>query len=164
MLFQIRNMFPIFVLLVAWQPLVNGFAEWMTKDFCDRPLGICFQYSSLAFFQMETIFFQTEKGEVIMNSFVAESTDRFITVYRGGKELKSGDTFTPGEMLHVHVSDGTPQYVLEIRNGYFPGGGCHGRRISDKNDVDAMMPLDDEVHILQRILLFFVCFSFSFSS
>lgn len=40
---------------------------------------------------------------------------------------------------------GTPQYVLEVKNGYFPGGGCHGRRIHGKNDVDVMMPLDHEV-------------------
>jgi hypothetical protein len=39
----------------------------------------------------------------------------------------------------------TPQYVLEVKNGYFPGGGCHGRRIHGKNNVDVMMPLDDEV-------------------
>eukprot|EP01036_Dinobryon_divergens_P029342 gene29342-38421_t len=79
-----------------------------------------------------------------MNNFVEESSARTVSVFRGSAELKSGDTFQPGEMLRVHLSDGTPQYVLEVKNGYFPGGGCHGRRIHGKNDVDVMMPLDHE--------------------
>jgi len=80
-----------------------------------------------------------------MNSFVEESAERFVQIFRGTVELASGELFKPGEMLTVRVDNESPQFVFEIKNGYFPGGGCHGRRIANKNNVDVMMPMEDEV-------------------
>jgi hypothetical protein len=80
-----------------------------------------------------------------MNNAADISTERSLHVYRGTVELLSGDVYQPGETLTVKISDDSPQFVFEIKNGYFPGGGCHGRRISDKAKVDALMPLEEEV-------------------
>lgn len=101
---------------------VDGFAEWMTKDFCRRSMAV---------------------GEVIMNAEVTASTDRSVLVYRGDQQLQSGDFYVPGELLTVKISDTKPQYVLEVSGpatAQLTGGGCDGTRLANKAAAELALP------------------------
>lgn len=101
---------------------VEGFAEWMTKDFCRRSMAV---------------------GEVIMNAEVTASTDRAVLVYRGDQQLRSGDFYVPGELLTVKISDTKPQYVLEVAGpatAQLTGGGCDGARLANKATAELALP------------------------
>ena len=100
---------------------VYGFADWFTKDYCSRKLFV---------------------GQVIMNNKAVASDERYVRVYRGTKELKSGDVYLPSESLTISINDAKPQYVYEVSDGgaKFEKGGCEGRRIADKPKVTLNMP------------------------
>ena len=92
----------------------DSFADWMTKDFCDRPLL---------------------EGEIIMNNMVVASSERTIVVKRDGKPLKSGDEYIVGETLEVSLTEGERhgQQVYECsKNAKFQKGGCDGIRFAKK--------------------------------
>jgi hypothetical protein len=104
-------------------PFCNGFSAWMTSDYCDRELKV---------------------GNIIMNEEVRESDSRVIEVFRENKKLESNrDTFIPGEILTVRISDAGNQYVFEIsgnEEAKFAKGGCKGKRIADKPKAQLSLP------------------------
>lgn len=103
---------------------INGFADWMTKDFCRRSMSV---------------------GEVLMNAEVTASDERTVLVFRGEQELHSGDVYVPGEVLEVRVSDSKPQYVLEVigpASAQFTAGGCDGTRIANKPRAELNLPIE----------------------
>eukprot|EP01038_Epipyxis_sp_PR26KG_P004528 gene4528-6393_t len=104
---------------------VSPFADWMTNSFCDRPLKL---------------------DEVIMNNDVEASNERLILVSRNEQLLKSGDEYQPGEKLTVKLSNEHNQFVFETDLGKFIGGGCNGKRTSNKDSAvaDIIMPLNNE--------------------
>jgi hypothetical protein len=108
-----------FLLILSIFQLTYSFADWMTKDYCRRSIL---------------------PGEVIMNAEVFESPDRAVRVLRGNTELKNGDTYTPGEVLTVQITDSSPQYLFEVSAGKFEKGGCDGVRIANKPSTSLTMP------------------------
>lgn len=106
----------LFVIAILLTSLAScdSFADWMTKDFCDRPL--------LA-------------GEIIMNNMVISSSERLLVIKRDGKTLTSGDEYVPGETLEVSLTAGerNGQQVYECsKNAKFQKGGCEGTRFAKK--------------------------------
>ena len=77
-----------------------------------------------------------------MNNKAVASDERYVRVFRGTNELKSGDVYQPSESLTISISDTKPQYVYEVSEGgaKFEKGGCEGRRIADKPKVTLVMP------------------------
>ena len=100
---------------------MQGFADWFTKDYCSRKLFV---------------------GQVIMNNKAVASEERYVRVFRGTKELKSGDVYQPSESLTISINEAKHQYVYEVSEGgaKFEKGGCEGRRIADKPKVTLNMP------------------------
>ena len=111
----------LFLFLSCTSHQVCGFADWFTKDYCARKLFA---------------------GQVIMNNKAVASEERFVRVFRGIKELKSGDVYQPSESLTVSISEAKGQHVYEVSDGgaRFENGGCEGRRIADKPKVTLVMP------------------------
>ena len=101
---------------------VDGFAVWMTKDFCHVNM---------------------EVGEVIMGDLVEESGARAISllrVHENGTETRvDGPYYEHGDKLIARIDDSSGQFVIESSAGIFEGGGCEGRRISS-NDAILNMP------------------------
>jgi hypothetical protein len=107
----------VMFLLCGSLPSVQSFASFMMKDFCDRRLV---------------------KDEIIMNNPVgSESSDRILIVKKvvnGNEvEVKSGDTYSPKDILKVYISDlasgEEAEHIIEV-NGKgvgFKKGGCGGR-------------------------------------
>ena len=77
-----------------------------------------------------------------MNNKAVASEERFVRVFRGTKELKSGDVYQPSESLTVSINEVKGQHVYEVSEGgaTFEKGGCEGRRIADKPKVTLVMP------------------------
>ena len=97
----------------------TAFADWMTKDYCDRHM---------------------EEGEIIMNEEAISSIERYIKVFRAGIELHDGSVYIPGEKLEVSLSVGKDQYVFEVHHARFSHGGCNGMRIANKPTVELLLP------------------------
>jgi hypothetical protein len=101
--------------------MVEGFANFMTSEFCDRRLV---------------------KGEIIMNSAVVPSDERVVIVKKlindEEIELRSGDAFSTKDILKVYISElpsgEEAEHVFEVsgKGVGFQKGGCEGRR-SAKN-------------------------------
>ena len=110
------------LLLLALPLNVYSFADWMTKDYCDRPIL---------------------SGEIIMNAPAVESNERLIIVTRDGKPLTSGDSYISGEKLDVTITqnDRKIQQVFETTtNAKFVKGGCDGTRISKEKSILEILP------------------------
>jgi len=87
---------------------VAGFASWFTADYCSTPL---------------------EVGEIIMNHEAAMSSERSIEIYRGTQQLKTDDSFIPGEQLTVVLNgEDAGEMVFESNFGVFEYGGCEDHR------------------------------------
>lgn len=83
----------------------------MTNEFCATPLQVNFY---------------------IMGSMTVASSQKLITVYHNGVALASGDVYKLGESLEVALSDSKEsQFIFEIKNAIFSGGGCEGKRIAN---------------------------------
>ena len=116
---------------------VKSFAEWMTKDFCDRQLIL---------------------DEIIMNSKVVESKERLIVVTRvkddGTREvLNNNDNYIPGETLEITLSEGERkgQHVFELqsKNAKFTRGGCNGARSAKtKSSLEIDKKTSDSITII----------------
>ena len=115
------NVYVFLAVFLSGMSFVHGFADWFTKDYCSRKLFV---------------------GQVIMNNKAVASDERYVRVFRGTNELKSGDVYQPSESLTISISDTKPQYVYEVSEGgaKFEKGGCEGRRIADKPKVTLVMP------------------------
>lgn len=127
---MVRHNSLVFTLLVGVAlllPFGNGFAAWMTKDFCDR---------------------QLEEGEIIMNEKAILTNERFVRVFRDDQELVSGKTvYVPSEVLTVQISDSTGQFVLEASHAEFVGGGCKKKNRVNKNHAVLKMPESGSVNV-----------------
>jgi hypothetical protein len=106
---MLGTVFILFILGLQIAVFVSGFANWMTKDFCDRALVV---------------------GEIIMNNEVISSDERSIRVFRDSVELVNNSAYIPSEKLLVELSDPTGQYVFESLTATFEKGGCDGHRFS----------------------------------
>ena len=98
---------------------VSSFAEWMTKEYCDR---------------------QLREGEVIMNARAEASSSLYIQVFRQNSERNFAielnvvnDTFVPRETVMLKLSDAPGvqgdkvsvfEAVFETSAGEFAKGGC----------------------------------------
>eukprot|EP01041_Mallomonas_annulata_P005202 gene5202-10412_t len=111
-------MFLMILIAINLVHLGSGFASWFIKDYCGRAMTV---------------------GQVIMNSRVVESNERFVQVFRGDVELHTHDSYISGEELLVTLSDTSAQFVFEVVNGAFQPGGCDGRR-SDKKLSKLIVP------------------------
>lgn len=113
----------VITILIAHVSQGHAFSSWMTSDFCRRELRV---------------------GELIMNEEVVLSEDRVVEVYRDGAALRSNyDHFVLGETLTVKISTTNDQYVYEVsgnKEARFVNGGCNGRRIADKKEVQLDLP------------------------
>lgn len=76
-------------------------------------------------------------GEEIVNS-----NEREVLVYRDGAQLKTGDNFIPGEILHVALSSVKGQYMFEVENGGFVAGACDNKRTTNTNKAELEMPTE----------------------
>jgi len=113
--------------LALWAPRGDGFAAWMTKDFCDR---------------------QLDEGEIIMNEAAILTNERQVRVFREDKELPSGAAvYVPKEILTVQISDSTGQFVLESQHAEFVGGGCKHKNRVVKNHASLKMPESGTVNV-----------------
>lgn len=122
----------VIVVLLLLVSTCDSFADWMTNDFCDRPLST---------------------GEIIMNNMVVASKERLIVIKRDGKPLKSGDEYIPGETLEVSLTAGerNGQQVYECsKNAKFQKGGCKGTRFAKKpiGYLDILKDTKDTVTIV----------------
>ena len=109
---------------------VDGFASWMTTDFCRRTLQV---------------------GEIIMGEEVLLSEDRWVEVYRGPVALKSNqDLAIPGESLLVKINNPSNQFVYEVRgnrDAKFLKGGCDGKRVADQKETLLEIPATNRDNI-----------------
>ena len=121
-------MIGLLTLLLLVMPFsVYSFADWMTKDYCDRPIL---------------------SGEIIMNNPAVDSNERLIIVSRDGKYLTSGDTYISGEKLDVTITqnDRKIQQVFETtKNAKFVKGGCDGTRSSKEKSILEILPSTDDI-------------------
>ena len=100
------------LILLIMITYINGFADWLASQYCDRPLVV---------------------GEIIMNQEVELSDERKVLVYRDDIELKSGDEYILGEKLTISITElkKSNQFMFETStNAKFDGGGCDGIRSS----------------------------------
>jgi hypothetical protein len=126
------------LLLVSYIWYIDCFADWMTKDFCDRPLLV---------------------NEIIMNNMVVESSERLIEVFRDGIEIKSQDKYIPGEKLEIRLKEGRRkgQQVFECsENAKFEQGGCSGTRSSKTPSILIISETSsDSIEIVAGFIKFF---------
>lgn len=80
-------------------------------------------------------------GSVIMNADVLESDERVLTVFRENEQLQTNAAFFPGDMLQVKISESKNEYVYEVENAEFDGGGCEGTRIANKPIATLLLPI-----------------------
>jgi hypothetical protein len=105
----------------------------MTTDFCDRPLA---------------------ENEVIMNELVYKSQERRIIVKRDDVELNPSNSYIPGEVLIVTLSEGVQgsQHVFETSpNAMFILGGCDGLRSA--SDIAELKTSKELTGVYQPIVL-----------
>jgi hypothetical protein len=107
-LFLVFSLFVIVIVHVA-----ESFAEFMQKQACHRKL---------------------EENQYIMGHKVISSTERLVTVSRNGEQLKSGDSYIPGETLEIDLTiikaKGDHLFQSSSKIASFEGGGCNGMRLA----------------------------------
>ncbi len=111
-----ENLLVIVIAFLSLVSKVDGFAKFMTTEYCSRAIEI---------------------GSVIMGEAMIASDQHRVIVQRGSDILDSGSVYVPGEELLVTITKGARQYVFESTNGLFKEGGCYGMRIS--NGVTAVL-------------------------
>ena len=82
-------------------------------------------------------------GTFIMAGTAITNTERVIIVTRESNSaiLNSGDSYVPGEVLSVQLSDTSGEYAFGASLGTFAGGGCSGSRVSTNTGVAGMLTM-----------------------
>lgn len=112
--------FVLALLLISSQfEQTASFSQWMTTDYCDRPIKV---------------------GTLIMNEAAIESDEISLSVFRNEEQLEDNSKYSPGETLVVKINL-SKNTVIETENAKFERGGCEGTRVVNKASANLLLPL-----------------------